>query len=65
MGQKKDGRSRLNKTLMSNTQTVSCGFYVAKGRCHSSLNLFLSSGGFRTVLRIEPILEALAFVSVH
>ncbi len=28
---KKDGRSRLNKTLMSNTQTVICDFYNAKG----------------------------------
>ena len=28
---KKDGRSRLNKTLMSNTQNVICDFYNAKG----------------------------------
>ena len=33
---KKDGRSRHNKTLMSNTQTVICDFYIATGRESSS-----------------------------
>jgi len=32
----KDGRSRLNKTLMSNTQTVIVDFYNATGRESSS-----------------------------
>jgi len=31
---KKDGKSRLDKTLMSNTQTVICDFYNATG-CES------------------------------